>query len=267
MFAGSGLIDTHCHFDFPEFDGCRDALLARCNSEGVIGLLVPAVTQASWEPLLKMSGATPVVVRLALGLHPYFIGSHQESDLVELERFLASNEKASVVAVGEVGLDATVSDYSRQEYFFDCQLELATRFSLPVIVHSRKTHSAVCKKIKVSGVSSGVVHAFSGSRQEADAFVAQGLSLGVGPVITWPRATKTKAALSDAPLESLVLETDSPDMPIFNKAKGQGSPLDVVEVFHALCEIRSESPEQISHQLAQNSAKLFGCESWLKNGI
>ena len=266
MSAEVRLVDTHCHLDFSEFDGGREELLSESRRSGIVGLVVPAVKRSSWASLLSMAENYKGGAKIALGLHPYFIESHQESDLLELESHL-SECPSSCVAVGEIGLDATVSEYKQQEYFFDRQLELAARFSLPVVIHSRKTHSQVYKKVKLAGVSGGVIHAFSGSRQEAEAFLSLGLKLGVGPVITWPRAAKTRSVLSSVGLESLVLETDAPDMPIFSKAKGQGSPLDVLAVLDSLCEIRSEPRVDIAEQLLRNSAELFRCAQWLKNGI
>lgn len=266
MSVGVRLVDTHCHLDFSAFDGSRSELLAQCRASGIVGLVVPAVKRSSWATLLSTANHYDGVMKAALGLHPYFIATHHESDLLELESRLG-DRSPSCVAVGEIGLDATVAEFERQEYFFDRQLELAARFALPAVVHSRKTHSQVYKKIKSAGISGGVIHAFSGSRQEADAFLSLGLKLGVGPVITWPRAAKTRAVLSSVALESLVLETDAPDMPVCGKAKGQGSPLDVLAVLSALAEIRRESVVDIAEQLLRNSAELFGCPQWIKNGI
>jgi len=266
MNAEVRLVDTHCHLDFSEFDGGREELLSQCRANGIVGLVVPAVKRSTWTGLLSVAERYKGMTNVALGLHPYFIESHQESDLLELESRL-SECQASCVAVGEIGLDATVSEYERQEFFFDRQLELAARFSLPVVIHSRKTHSQVYKKVKGAGISGGVIHAFSGSQQEADAFLSLGLKLGVGPVITWSRAVKTRSVLSSVALESLVLETDAPDMPICSKAKGQGSPLDVRAVLSSLCELRAEPVADVAEQLLRNSAELFGCTQWLKNEI
>jgi len=252
--------DTHCHLDFSQFDRSRDELLITCQASAIDLIVVPATVRRGWDKIIELChGARQL--RLALGLHPYFMAEHNRGHLDELDQYL-SRASASVVAVGEMGLDAFVDDFARQQYFFEAQLFLASKHRLPVILHSRKAHSQMVKCLKEHCLYGGVVHAFSGSKQELEQFVALGLKIGVGGVITWPNSTKTRKAIQNAPLESLVLETDSPDMPVVGEGKGQSTPLNVLRVFESLCALRQETPEKLSAALWNNSLELYGCDEW-----
>ncbi|MFT7373124.1 MAG: TatD DNase family protein [Oleiphilaceae bacterium] len=250
--------DTHCHLDFSQFDRSRDLLLASCQEAAIDLIVVPATVSSGWDKIVALCRRYQQL-RPALGLHPYFIAAHKDVHLAELDQYLA-RYSTSVVAVGEIGLDAFVDDISRQQYFFESQLYLASKYRLPVILHSRKTHSHLMKCLKKGCFFGGVVHAFSGSKQELEQFVTFGLKIGVGGVITWPNSTKTRKAIQYAPLDSLVLETDSPDMPVVGEAKGQSTPLNVLRVFESLCGLRRESPEELSVALWRNSLALYGCD-------
>lgn len=249
--------DTHCHIDFPQFDLSRDELLLNCQNVGIDLIVVPATEYSTWGALIELC-ARYHQLRPAFGLHPYFIAKHKSIHLDRLDQCLDSCRE-SVVAVGEIGLDAYVDDMPQQQYFFESQLFLAEKYQLPVILHSRKTHSQLVRMLKKSCRYGGVVHAFSGSRQELEQFVSLDLKIGVGGVITWPNSTKTRNAIKYAPLESLVLETDSPDMPVFGEAKGVSTPLNILRVFESLCELRSESSEVLGEALWRNSLALYGC--------
>lgn len=251
--------DTHCHFDFAQFDQKRDELLASCKVSAIDLIVVPSTVRRGWDKIIELCRSHQQL-RPALGLHPYFVAEHKEEHLDELDQYLALNA-ASVVAVGEVGLDAFVGDFARQQYFLESQLFLASKHRLPIIIHSRKTHDQLVKSFKKYCLVGGVVHAFSGSKQELDRFVALGLKIGVGGVITWPNSTKTRKAIQSAPLESLVLETDSPDMPVVGEAKGQSTPLNVLRVFESLCMLRQETPEELSMALWDNSLALYACDN------
>jgi len=251
--------DTHCHFDFAQFDQKRDKLLASCKMSDIDLIVVPSTVRRGWDKIIELCQSHHQLLP-ALGLHPYFVAEHKEEHLDELDQYIALND-ASVVAVGELGLDAFVDDMARQQYFFESQLLLASKHKLPVILHSRKTHSLLIKYLKKHCLFGGVVHAFSGSKQELERFVALGLKIGVGGVITWPNSTKTRKAIQHAPLESLVLETDSPDMPVVGEAKGQSTPLNVLRVFESLCALRQETPEELSMALWNNSLALYACDN------
>ena len=103
----------------------------------------------------------------------------------------------------------------------------------------------------------GVIHAFSGSYQQAKTYLDLGYKLGIGGTITYPRAEKTIKTLKKIPLESILLETDAPSMPLYGYQGEPNSPLKLITVFDRLCELRNESPEEIVFQLEKNKKDLF----------
>ena len=120
-----------------------------------------------------------------------------------------------LVAVGEIGLDYFVPglDAARQEQFYRAQLQLARRFDLPVILHVRRSADRLLKGLREVPVQGGIAHAFNGSLQQAQAFIALGFKLGFGGALTYERALHLRRLALELPLEALVLETDAPDMP------------------------------------------------------
>lgn len=254
------LADTHCHLDFEALNS-RLASLRLSLSERDVGMLVvPSARSETWLKVIELC-STDSRFYFGLGLHPYFIEYHQNECVSKLALEIARMKEEGckkLVAIGEIGLDFTRPDSGKQIKLFEAQLEIAEKYALPVIIHVRKAHAeALFSLKKYNLVGGGVVHAFSGSLELMMNYIKLGLKIGVGPVITWPTSFKTKASISKAPLSALVLETDSPDMYVSGAEFGQGSPLDVCEVFEELKKIRPESGDILESSLWQNSVQLF----------
>ena len=135
---------------------------------------------------------------------------------------------------------------------------MAKQFNLPVNIHSRKTHDQIftfLKRIPLSKL--GVVHGFSGSYDQAKRFVDLGYKIGVGGTITYERANKTRQAIAKLPIDALVLETDSPDMPVFGFQGQPNRPERIVESFKALCTLRNEPTELIKKVTWKNACQIF----------
>lgn len=251
-------IDTHCHFDFPPFADDAEGSLAKAAAAGVQKIIVPATEASRFERVLSLA-ANYSSLYAALGLHPIVIEKHTEESLELLAEQIASKPQ-KLVAIGEIGLDLYREDpqFERQVSFLEAQFKLAKRFDLPVILHSRRTHDKLAMLLKRHNLPrTGVVHGFSGSFQQAERFVQLGYNIGVGGTITYPRASKTRDVMAQLPLSALLLETDAPDMPL-NGYQGQPNrPERAACVFECLCELRSESPDEIAETLTGNTLKLF----------
>ncbi|MCH8501455.1 MAG: TatD family hydrolase [Aliidiomarina sp.] len=233
--AAVDLTDSHCHLDFSDFDDDRDIVMQRAMARGVQRFLVPGVKSATW-PRLAQLRQQYASWQIAFGLHPYFIEQHGESDLEQLPHWL----QQGAIAVGEIGLDAHVGDMAKQKRLFDAQLMIAAEFRLPVILHHRKTLDTMLPLVRKATICGGIVHAFSGSYQQAMAWIELGFRLGVGGVITYPRAQKTRQTIARLPAQSLVLETDSPDMPLCGFQGQRNEPERVRLVYDALRTLRNE---------------------------
>ncbi|MFT6388683.1 MAG: TatD DNase family protein, partial [Cellvibrionaceae bacterium] len=178
------------------------------------------------------------------------------AQLTQLEYYL-SQEKC--VAVGECGLDALIeSGLDKQQAIFEQQIQIACKLELPLIIHVRKTHNETLKLLShYRPKAGGVIHGFTGSVDLAQRYWSLGFYLGIGGSITYPRANKTRKTVKGMPLESLLLETDAPDMPLSGFQGEPNSPLRLPDIAHALAELRQDTFESICHVTTENSRQLF----------
>ncbi|ROT93549.1 TatD family deoxyribonuclease [Marinobacter sp. R17] len=250
------LVDAHCHFDFPCFDGEREQILQDFHAHQGGGLVIPGVEAATWSRVQAVA-ASDASMRYCLGIHPWFVDGHTDADLERLKSILSSRP-ADCVALGECGLDRLHGDLATQRPWFEAQVDLAVELALPLVIHSVRTHDEVAAVLRRRRLVAPVlVHGFSGSPEQARALTDMGCYLGVGGVITYSRARKTRRAVAEVPLERLVLETDAPDMPPDGVRKGDNRPTYLPFVFKALCELRSEPEAQIREQLLANVETLY----------
>ena len=249
-------IDTHCHLDFDEFKGDLQNHVYRANQLGIRGFVVPGTTLKQSQKLLSFKQHN-ADVHIAFGLHPYFMAEHQDGDFEQLKS-LAIDHREQLVAIGECGIDASIADIEKQQALFVEHIKLANELSLPLIVHHRQSHHLIMQAFKqVQPKWGGVIHAFSGSLQQAQAYIKLGFKLGVGGTITYERANKTKQALAKVPLDCLVLETDAPSMPLAGYQGQINLPERLKMVFDCLVAIRSESESEIAKQIYASSCSLF----------
>ncbi|MBD1390389.1 TatD family hydrolase [Neiella sp. HB171785] len=258
--APLALFDSHCHFDFQSFDSDRQQIWQQCRQVGVSNLLVPAVHTGNWQAVIELAQNYGVVC--ALGLHPYWTERHRQADIALLASRVAqllAESNSPLVAIGECGLDAVAApaQMSKQIDLLSEQLALAQQFDLPVVLHVRKAHAELQQLLKQFQGIKGVVHAFSGSVELGASYIRLGMKLGIGGTITYPRANKTRQAVAQLPLASLLLETDAPDMPINGRQGQRNSPLYLPQVLDQLAALRTESKSDIAECLWRNSNELF----------
>ncbi|MCP5160932.1 MAG: TatD family hydrolase [Hahellaceae bacterium] len=250
-------IDAHCHLDliFDQVgDQAFETSFRQWQLAGVRQFVVPAVGGESWRTISKLAARFPGI-HGCLGVHPCFL---REDYSQALSIFDALPGMSGIVAVGEIGLHAGLGNDAVQREIFVRQVEIAAYWKLPIVVHSYRCHDEIFSLLKKKRFScGGLLHGFSGSYKQAMNFVSIQFCLGVGGVLTWPRASKTRDTLSRVPLEALMIETDSPDMPLPGMAKGQNTPLSIPMIFDALAAARPESPAHIAEKLLLNTAKVF----------
>lgn len=240
--------DSHCHLDFSDFDDDRDLVMARAEQAGVERFLVPGVTHAQWPRLQELAAQYPSW-RVAYGLHPYFLDPaldyqaalqalpdcllakvHAPSAAAANAQSNAAAMAGSAIALGEIGLDASKPFPELQRILFAKQLDIAAELKMPIILHHRKTLDEMLALVRRKKICGGIVHAFSGSYEQAMAWVDAGFRLGVGGVITYQRARKTRAAIARVPFSALVLETDSPDMPLCGQQGQRNEPANIARI-------------------------------------
>jgi TatD DNase family protein len=184
--------------------------------------VIPAVQVSNFDAVRTLAHA--LGDSYCLGIHPLCVKTANPDDLQVLKTALQTHrDDPRLVAVGEIGLDYFVQELKesplkeKQEQFYREQLKLARHFGLPVVLHVRRSADRLLKHLRDLGQSgaawSGIAHAFNGSETQAHAFIKLGFKLGFGGAVTFERALQLRHLAQTLPLDSIVLETDAPDIP------------------------------------------------------
>ncbi|WP_036166596.1 TatD family hydrolase [Massilia sp. 9096] len=237
-------IDTHCHLDAHEFGADSLAIARSAAGLGVGMIVIPAVERGNFELVKQLAAGTPNV-SYALGIHPIFVPQAQDEDLLLLRRTVeAAMADPRFVGIGEIGLDFFIpmlrepAMVDKQERFLREQLRIARDFELPVLTHVRRSQDQVLKHIRQVRPNGGIAHAFNGSFQQAQAFIDLGFHLGFGGAMTFTRALQIRRLATQLPLDSIVLETDAPDIAPSWVHPGRNSPEQLPAIGQALAELR-----------------------------
>ena len=158
--------------------------------------------------------------------------------------------------MGEIGIDLFVqkNNQTLQENVFLSQLKIAKKFDLPVIMHVRGAIDLVLKNLRKIEVRGGIAHAFNGSFQQADQLIELGFKLGFGGAMTYPRAKHIQALAKELPIEAIVLETDSPDMPPAWLDNGESNqPKELGKIAKFFCHLRGLEPSKTADIIRINT--------------
>ncbi len=251
------LIDTHSHIDLALFRDDIQEVLARAREAGVVAQVLPGVCRAGWKRLLSLCSRESDL-HPAIGLHPLYLKHHGRDDLDVLRDHAL---QGGLKGIGEIGLDffAQDADLAVQQELFEAQLAIAAQAKLPILLHVRKAHDQVQATLRrLRFRHGGIVHAFSGSLQQAEHYLKLGFCISICGTITYDRATRIRAVAAAIPLESLVLETDSPDLPPAAHYRQRNSPEYLPEILAALADLRGETAECIAEQTTKNAKNLLG---------
>ena len=270
-------IDTHCHLDAREFGADAQVQRALAASRGVAHCVLPSICVNNFEAVRALAYRN--ADSYCLGITPMNVPYAADDALSRLTETLQQHhDDPRLMAIGEIGLDFFLPELckspwrERQQEFFHTQLKLAREHDMPVVVHSRRSVDAILKNLRdVAGPSGrwrGVVHAFNGSLQQAQAFIKLGMKLGFGGALTYERAKQLRSLAVNLPLEAIVLETDSPDMPprwLYKSAEqraagepqGINSPAELPRIGAELAALRGISPEALAIATTQNAFEAF----------
>ncbi len=243
------MIDTHCHLFDPPLDADVAGVLAEAGKAGLQGVLVVATWASSWKTIVEQRGMVRGFLPLsgcAIGLHPWFVHDIPVDWETRLSSLLDGAD-----ALGEIGLDRgdRAPAMELQEPVFERQLELAVQRKLPVLLHVVRAHDLVLHHLKNhQGKVRGIVHAFSGSPEDARSYLDRGFKLGIGGGITRANAHRLRRVVSRLPLDSIVLETDSPYLGTETVPAGSSRPAHVVQVAEKLAQVMGVSVEEVVTQ-------------------
>lgn len=254
------IFETHAHYDDEKFDEDRAELLSSMQENGIGRIINVSANLESLENTRKLMEAYPFIYG-AFGLHPDEVGDLNE-DVMERMRGLCRLEKA--VAVGEIGLDYywDKENHEKQQYWFRRQIALAREEKLPMIIHSREAAADTLRVMKEekSEEIGGVIHCFSYSAEMAEEYLKMGFYLGIGGVVTFKNVKKIKEVVQMAPMERILLETDSPYLaPVPYRGK-RNSSLYLPYVVREIAEIKGISEEEVIEMTEKNAVRLFQTE-------
>lgn len=250
------IIDTHCHLFEPEYDEDRDEMMSRARAAGVEHFVLPNINVESIERLHRMAENDPEHCHAAMGLHPTELTEHATENLEVIHAHLQSR---SYCAVGEIGLDYYWDDSGKdlQIRVFEQQMEWAKAMNLPVLVHSRNAFEDTLNCIRNMRCERGIWHCFGGTRKEAELILSEGdFCLGIGGIVTYKKAG-LQEELSGIPLDSIVLETDSPYLtPVPYRGK-RNEPSYLTFVIRKLSEIYKKDETEIVKKTSENAEKVL----------
>ncbi|MDE3180027.1 MAG: TatD family hydrolase [Acidobacteriota bacterium] len=255
------LIDSHCHLDGPEYEPDRDAVIARAREAGVEHMLVIG-TGASYQ---EIGAAIPIAGRIegalcAAGIHPHEASKFLDSDFGEL-REMARQPKFA--AIGEIGLDYHYDHSPRdaQREILIRQLALARELKLPILVHCREAWDDLRRILREHWLGcglEGVLHCFTGSRDDAFAMMDWGFMVSFAGNLTFKNANNLRDVAREIPADRLLTETDCPFLaPVPHRGK-RNEPAYVAEVLRQLVEVRGADGVDLAAQVLQNFKSFFG---------
>jgi TatD DNase family protein len=252
------LVDSHAHIDTPRFNVDREAVIQAAFEGGVTRIVDPGCDLASSQFALSLAKAHPGVVFAAVGTHPHDATTYTDQVGKHYREMVREPE---VVAIGEFGLDyfRMLSPRDVQRAVFYAHLQLARDCNLPCIIHVRDSHDDLIELLRAHGQGlRGVFHCFSGSLKQAEECLEfDSFMLSFAGTLTRQGNALPEVARM-APLDRILVETDSPYLVPQPLRARRNEPLFVKHVAEKLAQLRGMSFEEIAQVTASNSARLFG---------
>lgn len=239
------LIDTHAHLD--EIQDIEGALI-RARAAGLRKIVAVGTDLGSNKKILEIARSFPDIVFPAVGLHPWRLdGMDIKANLDFIEK-----ELPNCLALGEVGLDWAIQvSRAEQEEVLGKLLAIATRERKPVLLHARRAWTEAFQLLRSFQIDKAVFHWYSGPLDVLQKILSQGYLISATPAAAY--SERHRQAIQNAPLASLLLETDCPE-----KYRGKESePKDLWTALHAVAEVKRLKVEEIANQTFSNAFDFF----------
>ncbi len=254
------LFDSHCHLDDTVFDRDRNTVIERARQAGVAAAMIVGISRETSIKAVELANEYQHLCA-SVGVHPHEV-RHCSSHILDVLEVLATHSK--VKAWGEIGLDfcRMHSPQADQEKWFVQQLAKAQKLKLPLIFHERDSNGQFLNLLKThyEGKCSGVVHCFSGTREEMEAYLDMGFYIGITGIVTIKgRGRGLRELLPFIPADRMLIETDAPYLtPTPNRNKvSRNEPAFVRTTLLKIAEVKKEAPEKIASETWENTCRLF----------
>lgn len=245
-------IDTHCHLSLEDYDDI-DLVIKENRENNVSKIIISGYSRDTIKEALDLIDKYPDVYA-TIGYHPSEADITNESDLIVLEEQI---QREKVVGIGEIGLDYHYGSDNKEKQIelFRKQMEIAEKYKLPVVIHSRDATEDTINILKEYNVI-GDMHCFSGSLETAKIYINMGYKLGIGGVVTFKNSNLYKVVESVG-LENIILETDSPYLTPEPFRGKQNSSKYIPYIAKRIAEIRNISVEEVAEITTENACSLF----------
>jgi TatD DNase family protein len=255
------IFDSHCHLDDRGFDRDLDDVIQRARKADVKAMMAVGIDAPTSRKAVSIANRYDGLIA-SVGVHPHDAKGCSDDILNDL-KLLASDSK--VRAWGETGLDYNrmFSPRQDQEHWFVRQLELGLELKLPMIFHERDSRGRFLEILRANWDPGckGVVHCFSGSASELEAYLDLDLYIGITGILTVKtRGAALRELVENMPADRMLVETDAPYLtptPERNKFR-RNEPAFVRTVLLKLASVRQEDPEALAKKIWDNTCRLFG---------
>lgn len=258
-------IDSHAHLNDEAFNSDREQVISACFSANVKQIVEIACETNEWQPALELCQKYQGQIYAAGSVHPINAAQLTEDSLQELKKYLALDVFR---AVGEIGLDYFYEDSSPrplQQKVFETQLDLAQNIKKPIILHCRKSKQeqdfsayedmfAIMNSFNLSG---GILHCFSGRKEDAYRALDKGFYLGINGIIGYKKNDDIRQIIKQVGLKYLLLETDCPYLPPQSKRGQRNSPVNIPEIAQNLADILGVTVQEVADITTKNSKAFY----------
>jgi TatD DNase family protein len=246
--------DIHAHLSDPRLRADLPAILAECRRRELGGILTAAARRGDWPGIIELANSNPEIYG-AIGVHPLFFEELDPSLEGDLANLLTRHE--CLVAVGEIGLDfqSGREHFTKQMTLLEIQLTVAARLGLPAIVHNRKSWNEFLSlwQRSAQGKIGGVCHHFNGSIPIARQALDAGLLLSFCGPLTYPQSRRLREAAAFVPLDRLLVDSDTPDLPAqAYRIQGLSRPWHVLEITAAIADVKRLPLETVAEHIERN---------------
>lgn len=252
------LVDSHCHLDFPDFDGERDALVERAHEAGV-DLMVTICTRIRKFAQVRAVAENYDNIFCSVGTHPHNAGEERG---IPVEEIVALTNDPKVVAIGEAGLDYFYDKAPRDAQAEGLRIHIAAarQTGLPLVIHSRDADDdmvSILRDEMGKGAFPALLHCFSSGRALALAGIELGLYVSFSGILTFKRSEELRDIARELPADRLLVETDAPYLAPQQRRGKRNEPAYTAMTAAVLAETRGVSLEEIAEQTTANFFRLF----------
>lgn len=246
-------IDTHCHLSSEFYSDIPEVILE--DEKAGMSQIIASFCEIDTVNDVCTFVDNYNIVYATIGFHPDQASRYTDNDLLNLKELCLKYKK--IVGIGEIGLDYHYGKENRDEQIilFKKQLDLASELNLPVVIHSRDATKDTVDILKEYSLN-GVIHCFSGSLEIAKEYIKMGFLLGIGGVVTF-KNSKLPLVVKEIPLESIVLETDSPYLTPTPYRGSVNSSKYIPIIAEKIAEIKEISISEVASITTNNALKLF----------